>query len=80
MIEEQVNVIILPIDDNPLLTRDKCKPGFELQQEPFQLPEDRCLEVPFAVGIGKPEEIKQIRIAKNQTGVTRPSSRSTASS
>jgi len=29
-------------------------------------PEDRCLEIPFAVGIGKPEEIEQVWIAKDQ--------------
>lgn len=32
---------------------------------PGNLPEDRRLEIPLAVGVGKPEEVEQIWIAEN---------------
>jgi hypothetical protein len=68
MVEEQVEVVILVVDRDPLLPGHEREAGPELQDERLEVPEDGRLQVPLAVGILEPEEVQEIRVAKDQVG------------
>jgi hypothetical protein len=61
VVEQEVDVKVLPINLNALLTGDKGKTDPQLQQEGFQLPQDGVLEVPLQVVIFEVKEIEKYR-------------------
>ena len=51
VVEEEVNVEVLPIDHQPLLPSDERKTHAEFEDELLHLPEHGCFEVFLAIGV-----------------------------
>src|SRR5579875_569224 len=66
MIKEQINVEIFAINHDSLLTGDEREADPQLQDEPLHLPQDRRFQVLLAIRILEPQEIEEVRIAKDQ--------------
>ena len=80
VVEEQVEIVLLVVDRDPLLPGDKGEIAPHFQDERLQLAEDRLLHVLFGVESGQSQEVQEIRVAKTKSGVIRSSSRSAARS
>ena len=68
VVEQEVDVEILPVDHDPLLSGNKREANSEFEDELFHLPEDGRLEILLAVRVPEAKEVKEIRIAKDQVG------------
>ncbi len=51
MIEEQVEIVIVPADRQALLSGDKSEIRSQLDEKPLQLSQDSCLQILLAIGI-----------------------------
>ena len=64
MVQQQIDPIPDVADPNPLLPGDKCEPGTQLQQEPFEMPDQGLFQFALAVFILEVEKLKEVRIAE----------------
>ena len=68
MIEEQVDVVVVAIDHDPLLALDKGEAAAQREQELLDLAEERRLQVLLAVRVAEAEEVQQVRILEDEFG------------
>ena len=68
VIEQQVEVVILVVNSNPLLPRDEGKIGPQFQEKGFQLPENGPFHVPLVMLAGEPQEVQQVGIPEDEVG------------
>ena len=65
---EQIEVVVLIIHGHPFLPGDEGEVGAQFQDEGFQLPQDRTLDVLLIVSAAQSEEVEQVRVAEGQIG------------
>ena len=66
MIEQQVQIVVDPIHGNSLLPFQKGEPDAQFKDERLHFPQNRGFQVLFRIGILEAEEVKQVRIAKDE--------------
>ena len=68
MVEQQVEVVVLGIDQHPLLPLQKGKADAEFQDKTLHLAQDRRLHVLLGIGVVQPKEIRDVGIAEDEIG------------
>ena len=68
MVEEQVQVVIVTVQGDPLLALDEGETGAELQEERLDLPQQGALQILLAVGIAETEEVEHVGVTEHQVG------------
>lgn len=68
MKEQQVNVVVAPIDRDPLLSSHEREVGAELDQCLLMFGKNRCLKIPFAVVVLESEKVENVGVAKGEIG------------
>lgn len=68
VVEEQVDIEVVSVDDNPFLAVDEGETAAQLQNEALDLAQDGGFQVLFAVGVGQAEEVEEVGIAEDQVG------------
>src|SRR5580658_5288122 len=68
VIKKEVEIIILAVDDDPLLPGHKREADAKLKDEGFNLPNDGRFEVFFSVSVLESQEIEDVWVAENQVG------------
>src|SRR5438477_313802 len=66
MVEEQIKVVILVIDGDAFLPRDKGEVGAKLEDESLQLSNDGGFDILLGVFTVQAEEVEEVRVAENQ--------------
>ncbi|MDB4952714.1 MAG: hypothetical protein JWO36_283 [Myxococcales bacterium] len=74
--EQQIEVVVVAIEHDPLRPLDEREAGAELEEEALDLTQDRRREVLLAVGVGEVEKVEHVRVAKDERGLSSPLSRS----
>jgi len=62
VVEEQVDVKIVPADDDSVLSADERKAVAQFEQEFFEVANETCLEFPLLERFREREEVENVRI------------------
>ena len=71
MIKEQVEVEILAVHLDKDLPADKGEAGSELQKETLDMIHQGLLDLALTPGIGRPEEVEDVRVLEDLAGHVR---------
>jgi len=66
VVKQEVEIVILIVHRDPLLSGDKCEVASKLQDESLQLAQDRLFHVLFVICASQAQEVEEIRDAKDQ--------------